>query len=226
MGTLVILSGAGISAESGIQTFRDTGGLWEGHRVEDVASPEGFEANPQLVLDFYNLRRHNVLEAQPNKAHTIITSLQQHFNVKVVTQNIDDLHERAGNTQVTHLHGEIVKCRDVRYENITYPYDKDLKLGDLSPEGYQLRPFIVWFGEQVPMLSEAVEIVKQADILVVVGTSLQVYPAAGLVNYTKPGCTCFVVDKHIPNNTDIDGFTAIEAPASEGMQQLYNRLVL
>ncbi len=225
MDTLVILSGAGISAESGIQTFRDSGGLWEGHKVEDVASPEGFANNPQLVLDFYNIRRNNVIDAKPNKAHEAITRLQQYYNVKVVTQNIDDLHERAGNTYVTHLHGEITKCRDVQHEEITYLYDKDLHVGDLSPNGYQLRPFIVWFGEAVPKLHEAIEIVKQADVLVVVGTSLQVYPAASLVNYTKQHCKCFIIDKHIPSNTDIGNFTAIEEVASIGMQQLFEQLV-
>jgi NAD-dependent deacetylase len=225
MDTLVILSGAGISAESGIQTFRDSGGLWEGHRVEDVASPEGFKKNPQLVLDFYNIRRNNVVHAIPNKAHETITSLQQHYNVKVITQNIDDLHERAGNTFVTHLHGEITKCQDVHYGDITYPYDKDLRVGDLSPKGYQLRPFIVWFGEAVPKLYEAIEIVKQADVLVVVGTSLQVYPAASLVNYTKPHCKCFIIDKHIPNRSGIGNFTAIEETASVGMRQLFEQLV-
>lgn len=216
---IVILTGAGISAESGIQTFRDSDGLWEGHNVQDVASPEGFKRNPKMVLDFYNLRRHSALNAEPNAAHKIITSLQAYFKVTVITQNIDDLHERAGNTNVVHLHGEITKCRSTKNELKTYAYNKDLALGDVAPDGGQLRPFIVWFGEQVPMMETAARIATTADIFMVVGTSLQVYPAASLINFASARSSKFIVDKKIPKDDALKNFTVIEEPATTGMQK-------
>jgi NAD-dependent deacetylase len=221
---IVILSGAGVSAESGLLTFRDSGGLWEGHRVEDVASPEGWQKHPQLVLDFYNKRRHDALAAQPNKAHLLIAKLENHYNVSVITQNIDDLHERGGSKKVLHLHGEITKCRSVTDDLTTYPYSKDLQLGDVDEAGQQLRPFIVWFGEPVPMIEKAATICANADIFIVVGTSLQVYPAAGLINYVPPLATCYVVDKNIPDYNFNRKIIPINDNATIGMESLFKRL--
>ena len=180
---LVVLTGAGISAESGLKTFRDSDGLWEGYNVYEVATPRGFAANPQLVLDFYNMRRRDVAAAEPNAAHLALAALEKDFDVHIITQNIDDLHERAGSTKVLHLHGEIFKMCSVRDKSKTYAIRGDIQLGDLAPDGQQLRPFIVWFEEPVPMMEEAVMIAEEADIFVVIGTSLQVYPAASLIQY-------------------------------------------
>lgn len=192
---LVILSGAGVSAESGVATFRDAGGLWEGHNVMDVASPEGFRRNPELVLDFYNQRRRQLHTVQPNRGHEIIAGLEQQFDVHVITQNVDDLHERAGSTKVLHLHGELLKARSVNKYDDSIDWSGDINIGDLHPHsGQQLRPHIVWFGEAVPAIPEAIDIIEQADYLVVIGTSLQVYPAAGLMDYVKPGVKVFYVD--------------------------------
>jgi NAD-dependent deacetylase len=192
---LVVLSGAGISAESGISTFRDAGGLWEGHEVTQVASPEGWRANPGLVLDFYNQRRKNVREAQPNKAHTFLAQLESRFDVRIVTQNVDDLHERAGSSKVLHLHGEITKASstlDPSY--VVHLQEKDIHLGDRCPMGGQLRPYIVWFGESVPAYPMALELVRSAHILLIIGTSLQVYPAAGLMHHAPLNCHKILVD--------------------------------
>ncbi len=195
---LVVFSGAGMSAESGVATFRDHGGLWEQHRIEDVATPEAFQRDPKLVLDFYNQRRQKIGDVQPNAAHKAFTELEEHYDLTVVTQNIDNLHERAGSKKVIHLHGEITKARSNGNPNLIYDigYD-DIKLGDLCEQGFQLRPHIVWFGEMVPMLDTAAREMEQADILIVIGTSLNVYPAAGLVNYVPPRCTSYLVDPNL-----------------------------
>ena len=221
---LVVLTGAGISAESGLKTFRDSDGLWEGFAITDVATPGAFRKNPRMVLDFYNIRRQNVLEAHPNAAHTGIAALEKDFDVHVITQNIDDLHERGGSTQVLHLHGEITKICSVADKTVTFPYDKDLHVGDLAPDGNQLRPFIVWFEEEVPMLQKAAGIVADADILVVVGTSLVVYPAAGLLHYADRNVPKYIVDKKIPPVTGIFNLTEIELPATEGIKVLQDLL--
>lgn len=223
---LVVLSGAGISAESGLGTFRDSGGLWENFRIEDVATPEAWDANPALVLDFYNLRRKVNNEAQPNEAHRILADLENHFDVAIVTQNIDDLHERAGSTNVLHLHGEITLSKssgpnqEQEYFSIS---GNDIKMGDLCPDGYQLRPHVVWFGEAVPLLDHAAEITAEADLFLVVGTSLNVYPAAGLIHAVSPDCKCYAIDpKDIPIGKR---FEQIKAEASVGMQTFFNRVL-
>ncbi len=221
---LVVLTGAGISAESGLKTFRDSDGLWEGYNVYDVASPMGWAKDPQLVLDFYNMRRHDVINAQPNKAHQLLAQLEQHFAVTIITQNIDDLHERAGSKNILHLHGEITKCRSVLDYNKRYDYKNDIKVGDLAPDGGQLRPHIVWFGEDVPAMEQAVAIAMTAEIFIVVGTSLQVYPAASVLHYLPKYCSKYVVDKSIPTIAD-GNFKAIEQPATIGMEQLYDELI-
>ena len=220
---LVVLSGAGMSAESGIATFRGAGGLWEGHRVEEVASPEGFAAQPELVLEFYNQRRRQIVEARPNEGHFALARLEELFDVHVITQNIDDLHERAGSTQVLHLHGEIRKARSTRDPRVVVDLPgSELSLGDLGPDGAQLRPHIVWFGESVPMIDPAIDLVQTADVVIVVGTSLQVYPAAGLVGYAPPSAPVHVVDP----NTPLEGGGRVElhrCGAVEGLTRLEAR---
>lgn len=222
---LVILTGAGISAESGLKTFRDSDGLWEGYNIEDVATPRAWRKNPQLVLDFYNFRRKNVLEAQPNAAHYGLAELEKDFDVTIITQNIDDLHERAGSTNILHLHGEILKMRSERDSDLIYPVTGDINMGETAADGCQLRPFIVWFEEPVPMMELAVPIALAADIFVVVGTSLVVYPAAGLVHYTRPGIPVFVLDKKIPYFNNAGQATSIEKPATEGIAELMDHLL-
>jgi NAD-dependent deacetylase len=217
---LVVLSGAGISAESGLKTFRDSDGLWEGYEVTEVATPRAWRKNPELVLDFYNMRRKNVLAAEPNAAHKGLAELENDFDVTIITQNIDDLHERAGSTNVLHLHGEILKMRSEKNESLVYPITGDINLGDLADDDAQLRPHIVWFEEPVPMIVNAVDIVRNAELFVVVGTSLAVYPAAGLVNYAPWPIPKFIVDKRIPSTSSIYNLTAIEKPATEGIQEL------
>lgn len=217
---LVVLSGAGISAESGLKTFRDSDGLWEGYNVYEVATPRGWAANKKLVLDFYNMRRKDVSAAQPNAAHKGLAALEEHFNVHIITQNIDDLHERAGSTKVLHLHGEIFKMCSEKNKSITYDIKADIQVGDLAPDGAQLRPFIVWFEEDVPLLQKAMEIVETADTFVVIGTSLQVYPAANLIHYTPSHAQCFILDKKIPPLPGNLRITPIEAPASIGIERL------
>jgi NAD-dependent deacetylase len=223
---LVILTGAGISAESGLRTFRDSDGLWEGYSIEDVATPRGWKKNPQMVLDFYNSRRNDVAAAQPNAAHLGLAALEEYFDVTIITQNIDDLHERAGSTNVVHLHGEIFKMCSEQDKGLQYPYTQDIQLGDVADDGCQLRPFIVWFEEPVPMIEVAVEITNTAEVFVVVGTSLVVYPAAGLVGYAPAFCPKFIVDKQIPDYTQlVNNLTEIEAPATEGVRLLTEKLM-
>ena len=211
---LVVLSGAGISAESGIKTFRDANGLWEGYNVMDVATPEGWYKNPALVLDFYNQRRRQLHEVQPNQA----SELEHDFDVYIITQNVDDLHEKAGSSKVLNLHGELFKVRSTKDHDYILDWTTDLNLGDFDHQGHQLRPHIVWFGEAVPALEEAVEKVQAADILLIIGTSLQVYPAAGLINFTKENIPIYYID---PNPADLIDFPnnikVIASTASKGM---------
>lgn len=223
---LVVLSGAGISAESGLGTFRETGGLWEQYNIEDVATPNAWHKNPELVTHFYNLRRKQAYEAQPNKAHQILTELENHFDVHIITQNIDNLHERAGSSNVIHLHGEISKVKSSGPNSEKAYYDQkewEVKMGDLCPEGYQLRPHVVWFGEAVPMMDEAEKVAAQADLFLVVGTSLNVYPAANIIYYIPRNIPCYLID---PNEVNVPThFKLIKAKGSEGMEALKNELV-
>ena len=222
---LVVLTGAGISAESGLKTFRDTDGLWEGYDLNEVATPRAWKKNPALVLDFYNMRRLNVRNAQPNRAHETLASLEEHFHVHVITQNIDDLHERAGSKNVMHLHGEIMKMRSERNEHLIYPIEDNICLGDLAADGAQLRPHIVWFEEMVPMISEAIPVIEAADFFAVIGTSLAVYPAAGLINYAPWPIPKFIIDKRIPTTGALYNLFKIEKPATEGVEEM-SRLLL
>ena len=217
---LVVLTGAGISAESGLKTFRDSDGLWEGYDINEVATATAWRKNPALVQEFYNLRRRGVKEAAPNAAHFTLAELENEFEVHIVTQNIDDLHERAGSSNVLHLHGEIFKMRSEKNETLVYSVTEDINMGDLAEDGAQLRPHIVWFEEAVPMMDEAVRIARRADIFLIVGTSLVVYPAAGLTNYVPWEIPKFIVDKKIPYNVSLFNSTAIEKPAGEGMKQV------
>lgn len=221
---LVVLTGAGISAESGLKTFRDSDGLWEGYEVTEVATPRGWKKNPQLVLEFYNLRRGNVLEAQPNAAHYGLAALEAYYDVQVITQNIDDLHERGGSSNVLHLHGEIFKMRSEMDESLIYDIKGDIKMGDTAEDGAQLRPNIVWFEEPVPLIEVAARIVRQADLFAVIGTSLVVYPAAGLLNYAPWNIPKYIIDKKIPYTSSIGPLTIIEKPATEGVQELITLL--
>jgi len=221
---IVVLTGAGISAESGLRTFRDSDGLWEGYNVYEVATPRGWAKDPKLVLEFYNMRRKDVAKAQPNAAHLGLAALEKDFDVHIITQNIDDLHERAGSTRVLHLHGEIFKMRSVTDLTITYEIKADIQLGDMAPDGSQLRPHIVWFEEPVPMIEIAADIASMADIFVVIGTSLVVYPAAGLLNYAPKQIPKFIIDKNIPYTQSLANLSAIEATASEGVRILLDRL--
>ena len=222
---LVVLTGAGISAESGLKTFRDSDGLWNGYNIEDVATPRAWKKNKQLVLDFYNMRRQDVLKAEPNAAHVGLAELENDFDVHVITQNIDDLHERAGSTKVLHLHGEIFKMRSEKKASFVYDIKDDIKWGDTAEDGAQLRPHIVWFEEPVPMIETAIPVVHSADIFVVIGTSLVVYPAAGLVDYVLPGTPKFIVDKRIPYTSSSHNLTTIEKPATEGIEELKRYLM-
>ena len=224
MKKLVILTGAGMSAESGLKTFRDSDGLWEGYKIEDVATPEAWKKSPQLVLEFYNERRANVAKAKPNAGHFGFAELERDFNVTIITQNIDDLHERAGSTNVMHLHGEIFKMRSENNEEEHFEIRDDIKMGDKAGDGGQFRPHIVWFGEPVFMMERAIPVVQGADIFVVAGTSLVVYPAAGLVNYANWKIPKYIVDKKIPYTTSIKNLTAIEKPATEGVRELAEML--
>ena len=217
---LVVLTGAGISAESGLRTFRDSDGLWEGYNIEDVATPRAWKKDPQLVLDFYNYRRKDVAKAAPNAAHFGLAELQKDFDVHVITQNIDDLHERAGSENVLHLHGEIFKMCSEFDRGHVKEIREDIKLGDLTASGHQYRPDIVWFEEPVPMIEKAAQIAAGADIFVVVGTSLQVYPAAGLVQYAPRYSKKYIVDKKIPYLSPGSSIIPIELPATEGVRKL------
>lgn len=217
---LVILTGAGISAESGLKTFRDSDGLWEGFSVYEVASTDGWVNNPQLVLDFYNARRYDILKAKPNEAHTGLAKLEGDYEVTIITQNIDDLHERAGSKNVIHLHGQITNMRSCKNEKLVYPYEKDIHIGDKAEDGSQLRPEVVWFGEPVSKIMEAESAVEKADIFVIIGTSLVVYPAAGLTSLLKPDTPIYVIDKRIPDETAGMQFTPIETDATKGVMEL------
>jgi NAD-dependent deacetylase len=223
---LVVLTGAGISAESGIRTFRDSDGLWEGHDVMQVASPQGWDNDPELVLDFYNKRRRQLHEVQPNAGHQILAELETDFDVHIITQNVDNLHERAGSTNVLHLHGELLKVRSISNHDYILDWMDDLLLGDYDDNGHQLRPHIVWFGEMVPALEEAVALTQQADYFAVIGTSLQVYPAAGLISYANPGVPIFYIDPKPANIPDLSNPVAIiPKVASEGVADLRETLL-
>lgn len=222
---LVVLTGAGISAESGLKTFRDADGLWEGYDLNEVATATAWRKNPALVQEFYNMRRKNVMEAQPNKAHYILAELEEQFNVHIITQNIDDLHERAGSTNILHLHGEILKMRSEKNESLIYPIHDDIQMGDRAEDGAQLRPHIVWFEEPVYLIEEAARITRTADIFVVVGTSLVVYPAAGLVDYAPWPIPKYIVDKKVPYTSSLYNLTAIEKGAGEGLAELKELLL-
>ena len=224
MKKMVVLTGAGMSAESGLQTFRDANGLWEGHNVMDVATPEAFERDPKLVLQFYNQRRRQLLDVLPNNAHHNLKELEKYFNIHIITQNVDDLHERAGSSQIVHLHGELRKVRSTTNEKIVLEWSKDLYLGDVDKNGDQLRPHIVWFGEAVPQLENAIKITKQADVLVIIGTSMQVYPAASLIHYVSSNTPIYFIDPapSISKNTNT---TIIKSGAQQGTKQLIKMLV-
>ncbi len=219
----VVISGAGISADSGVPTFRGAGGLWHGHKVEEVATPEAFASNPQLVHNFYNQRRRNLKKVAPNPGHYALAQLEEGFEVHIITQNVDDLHERAGSSSVLHLHGELTKVRSTCDENYILTWEKDLGIDDCAPDGAPLRPHIVWFGEAVPAFGEALEIVKRADIVIVAGTSLQVYPAASLLDYAPSSARCFLVDPQpAATNRRVE---VIAQKAKDGIPQLVKQLL-
>ena len=225
MKKIAVLTGAGISAESGLSTFRGENGLWAGHDVTEVASPEGWARDPALVLEFYNQRRIAASEAKPNRAHFLLAELEEFYEVTVITQNVDDLHERGGSTRIIHLHGELSKSRSTKNPRLVYNINgTELKIGDLCEEGSQLRPHIVWFGEMVPLLEDAALIVSQADVLAVIGTSLLVYPAASLIHYARPGIPIYIIDPNMPAVTDSDNLHKIEMPATTGTQVMYDEL--
>ncbi len=222
---IVVLTGAGMSAESGLKTFRDANGLWEGHDVMEVASPQGFRRNPELVFDFYNQRRRQLLKVSPNAGHLALATLEESHHVHIVTQNVDNLHEQAGSSNVLHLHGELFKVRSTVNENHILDWKKDLVLGDLDENGHQLRPHIVWFGEMVPMLTPAISITQKADILIIIGTSMQVYPAASLINYAARSTPIYFID---PNpsvrSSEFDNLTILSKTAAEGVPTLVAQL--
>jgi NAD-dependent deacetylase len=219
MKKIAVLTGAGISVESGIKTFRDADGLWEGHDIMEVASPAGYFNNPELVLDFYNKRRKQLIEVQPNLAHNILVELENDFDITIITQNVDDLHERAGSTKVIHLHGELLKARNEQDINSIIEWKKDIFLGDLDSNNIQLRPHIVWFGEEVPEMEKAMQIIEEADYLLVIGTSLQVYPAAGLINYVSEDVLVYYIDPNPATIYDLNNsLKVIPLLATEGMK--------
>lgn len=225
---IVILTGAGVSAESGINTFRDADGLWEGHDVMDVASPEGWRRNQELVLDFYNQRRRQLKTVVPNAAHLALKELEKQYNVVVITQNVDDLHERAGSSQIIHLHGELRKVRSTGDEDLVYDWDEDCVLGDRCKKGYQLRPHIVWFGEAVPALELAVEEIFDADYILIIGTSMQVYPAAGLVGYAPRNAQIYYIDPRPSINYELQQRSQLEVipeAATTGVRKVVDRLL-
>lgn len=226
MERIVVLSGAGMSADSGLKTFRDSGGLWEGYDINEVATVDGWQKNPEKVLAFYNRRRKQLYEVEPNEGHKALVRLEENFEVTIVTQNVDDLHERAGSTDVVHLHGELSKARSVQDETLVYDIkNREIKLGDTAEDGAQLRPHVVWFGELVSNLEKAAEIVMKADLLVVIGTSLMVYPAAGLINYAKAAIPRFIIDPSRPDLHDPEGWEHIEERAAEGTPKLVEELL-
>lgn len=224
MKKIVVISGAGISAESGLKTFRDSNGLWEGHDVMEVATPLGFKKNPELVLEFYNQRRRQLLEVHPNLAHKTIADLEKIYKVSIITQNVDDLHERAGSSFVLHLHGELFKVRSTKNENNIQSWRKDLFLGDLCKDGFQLRPHIVWFGEDVPLMLKAISVCEKADILIIVGTSMQVYPAASLINYVPLNTKVYYIDP-TPAEINYSNLIVVEERATTGILKVKNDLV-
>ena len=225
MKKLVILTGAGMSAESGIRTFRDSDGLWEEYRIEDVCTPEAWERDPKLVNDFYNTRRKQLYEAQPNAGHYGLADLERDYDTHIITQNIDDLHERAGSTRVLHLHGELKKVRSSANPDLVYPLDGwELKFGSKAPDGSLLRPHVVWFGEAVPNIEPAIDLVRQADIFVIIGTSLAVYPAANLLYYVPAGCRVLLIDPKVPQSVRDSNIEFIETGASEGVRILKEKL--
>ncbi len=225
MKKIVVFSGAGISAESGLSTFRDNGGLWDNYDIKEVATPEAWKKNPALVLDFYNLRRKQVIEAQPNKAHYTVAELEKKFDIEVITQNIDDLHERAGSSKVLHLHGEILKARSTVDNSIYNIGDWKLNIGDLCRKQSQLRPDVVWFGEPVPKMTDAIKICENADALVIIGTSLTVYPAANILDFVPENCQKYLIDPNTPPVTEIKNLTIIKEKASTGIPILANKLL-
>ena len=221
-----VLTGAGVSAESGINTFRDAGGLWEGHDVMEVASPEGFAKDPELVLDFYNKRRKQLKKVSPNRAHFALAELEDRFEVSIITQNVDDLHERAGSSNVIHLHGELLKMRSSGNDQTILDCPGDITVGERCEKGHQLRPHVVWFGEAVPELERAATITQKADILIIIGTSMQVYPAAGLVDYARPGVPIYFIDpKPSISKYDFDNLTIIAKKAVKGVPTLVSKLL-
>ena len=226
MKNIVVLTGAGMSAESGIKTFRDAGGLWEGFEIEEVATPEAFEKNPKLVFDFYNQRRKQLFDVEPNKAHHYLKDLENYYNVTIITQNVDDLHERAKSSHVIHLHGELRKVRSTKDETFVLHWETDLHLGDIDTKGNQLRPHIVWFGEPVPMLDKAIKIVEEADILVIIGTSMKVYPAASLINFIKFETPIYFIDpKPTVSKNNYKNLALIKNGAVNGTKELFKKLV-
>jgi NAD-dependent deacetylase len=226
MKKIVVLTGAGISAESGLKTFRDADGLWEGHDIMQVASPAGWRNNQNLVLDFYNKRRQQLLNVQPNEAHKSLVELEEFYNLTIITQNVDDLHERAGSSQIIHLHGELLKVRSTVNPNLIYDWKKDLNLGDLCEHKAQLRPHIVWFGEEVPLLQRATILTENADILIIIGTSMMVYPAANLVNYAKDAVPIYFIDpKPQIQQNYYSNLTVLAEKASSGVRKVVNQLI-
>ena len=225
MKRIIVLTGAGISAESGLKTFRGSDGLWEGHDVTAVASPEGFMKDPELVLRFYNERRVQARNSQPNQGHLGLVALEEHFEVQIITQNVDDLHERAGSANILHLHGELTKVRSVTDPSYIIETQDDINLGDIAPDGGQLRPHIVWFGEEVPMIIPAAELITTADIVVVIGTSMVVYPAAGLLDYAPAGTPIYVIDPNKPSMNYLPNVEFIVEPASVGVSILMEKLL-
>lgn len=221
---IVVLSGAGTSAESGLKTFRDADGLWEGHDVMEVASPQGFQRNPELVFEFYNQRRRQLLEVEPNTAHRALSDLEKEYKVSIITQNVDDLHERAGSTNVMHLHGELFKVRSTYDELDVREWKTDLNIGDLCTKGYQLRPHIVWFGEAVPMIPKAMQICEKADIMIIIGTSMQVYPAASLIHYAPETAEVYYIDPN-PAISNSNQVTVISERASTGVEKVIDLLI-
>ncbi|GMN09181.1 NAD-dependent deacylase [Croceitalea sp. MTPC9] len=223
---IVVLTGAGMSAESGLRTFRDANGLWEGHDVMEVASPQGFARNPELVFEFYNQRRRQLLQVKPNEGHKALVRLEKEFDVNIITQNVDNLHEQAGSKHVLHLHGELLKVRSIADESMVLDWTEDLNLGDLDENRNQLRPHIVWFGEMVPMLEPAISVTQKADILIIIGTSMQVYPAASLVNYVNLETPIYFIDpKPSVNASDFNSLNIIAENASTGVPNLVTQLL-
>ena len=226
MKKIVVLSGAGISAESGLKTFRDAGGLWEEYKIEEIATPEAWQNNPSLVLEFYNKRRKQAMDARPNSAHIELANLEDHYAVEIITQNIDDLHERAGSSKVLHLHGEIMKAQSSYDSSLVYDLDSwELKAGQQCELGYQLRPNVVWFGEPVPKMGQAASITETAEILIIIGTSLNVYPAAGLIDLADQSIPKYLIDPSAPNISGINNLTHIKEKASIGVPKLAKLLL-